>query len=147
MNARNPQYNANGSIDLEINHPKLGWILFTASSNDTEQFGKDIYNLAIAGEFGEIAEFVEVVLPDPPVLIPSRVSMRQARLALLSAGLLSQVNAAIDALPSPDKEAAQIQWEYSQEVNRNEPLVTHLANALNLTEAQLDDLFLKASTL
>lgn len=75
------------------------------------------------------------------------VTMRQARLALLQQGLLSQVQSAIDALPSPQKEAAQIEWDYSSEVHRNKPFVQTLGNALGLTEEQLDDLFLLASTL
>jgi hypothetical protein len=88
------------------------------------------------------------VEPEPlPPVIPSIVSMRQARLALLSAGLLQQVTAAIDSLPSPDKEAAQIEWEYSQEVNRNQSLVTLLASSLGLTEEDLDNLFTSASLL
>lgn len=32
---RNAKYLENGFIDCEINHPKLGWIPFTADRNDT----------------------------------------------------------------------------------------------------------------
>lgn len=89
--------------------------------------------------------------PEPadviPVHIPSIVSMRQARLALLQSGLLSSVDAAIASLPSPQKEAAQIEWEYSQEVHRDKELVGMLAPALGLNESQLDDLFTLAATL
>jgi hypothetical protein len=81
-----------------------------------------------------------------PKVIPAVISMRQARLALLSAGLLLKVNSAIDSLPSPEKEAAQIDWEYAQEVKRSDPLVQSLAIALELTEEDLDNLFLLAST-
>lgn len=74
------------------------------------------------------------------------VSMRQARRALLQQNLLSAVQPAIDSLPSPEKEAAQIDWEYAQEVKRSDPLVQSLAVALELTEEDLDNLFLLAST-
>ena len=80
----------------------------------------------------------------PLVSIPSVVTMRQARLALLQAGLLSLVESAIASMESP---AAQIEWDYSQEVNREQPLVKQLAEALNLTSDQLDNLFLEASKL
>jgi len=83
-------------------------------------------------------------LPEP---IPSVVTMRQARLALLGAGLLGSVADAIAALPSPQKEAATIEWEYSQEVHRNRAFVTTLAAALGLTDEQMDELFLAASKL
>ena len=58
MEAKNLQYNALGSIDMEINHPDYGWIPFTASIDDTEQLGKDLYTLAVAGELGVIADYV-----------------------------------------------------------------------------------------
>jgi hypothetical protein len=83
----------------------------------------------------------------PPAIVPQSVTMRQARLALLQAGLLSNVTSAINALPSPQKEAASIEWEYSQTVERNRGFVLLLGAALGLTETQLDDLFILASTL
>ena len=79
--------------------------------------------------------------------VPSSVTMRQARLALLGAGLLSGVDAAIDSLPSPQKEAARIEWEYSQEVQRHNGFVSVLVPILGLTEAQTDALFLVAEGL
>lgn len=79
--------------------------------------------------------------------VPPSVTMRQARLALLGIGLLDDVEAAIAALPSPQKEAATIQWEYSQEVQRSNGLVASLAPALGMTESQIDALFFAAAQL
>lgn len=79
--------------------------------------------------------------------VPQSVTMRQARLALLGAGLLPNVTTAINALASPQKEAAQIEWEYSQTVERNRAFVLLLGAALGLTSAQLDDLFRQAAAL
>ena len=84
--------------------------------------------------------------PEPPV-VPSAVTMRQARLALLGAGLLDDIDAAINSLPSPQKEAARIEWEYSQEVQRHNGFVSVLAPMLGLTEAQTDALFIAAAGL
>lgn len=85
---------------------------------------------------------------DPaPSTAPQEVTMRQARLALLGAGKLSAVDAAINALPEPQKTAARIEWEYSGTVRRNQPLVLALAPALGLTDAQLDALFVAAESL
>jgi hypothetical protein len=75
------------------------------------------------------------------------VTMKQARLALLNAGLLSQVESTIAGLPSPDKEAVSIQWEYSTTLRRSHSWVLALADALGLTESQLDDLFTTAESL
>lgn len=79
-----------------------------------------------------------------PDAVPFSVSMRQARLALLGAGMLTQVEAAINALPEPQRTAAKITWEYSTEVQRNFGLVPQMAAALGLTDAQIDALFIAA---
>lgn len=81
----------------------------------------------------------------PPAPPPSVVSMRQARLALLGAGLLPQVEAAFDQMDEPERSAVIIEWEYATELRRDHPLVASLAAALGLTEQQVDDLFIAAS--
>ena len=84
--------------------------------------------------------------PEPPY-VPTSVTMRQARLALLGAGLLASVDAAIDSLPSPQKEAARIEWEYATEVHRSSGLVPMMVEALGLDDAGLDALFVAAVVL
>lgn len=83
----------------------------------------------------------------PALQAPKRVTMRQARLVLLNAGLLSAVNTAIANMPGIEGEAARIEWDYSNEVVRNQPLTLSLASALGLTPEQMDALFVQASTL
>lgn len=80
---------------------------------------------------------------EPPTPIPSVVTMRQARLALLQLNLLGTVNTAIQTGAEADK----IAWEYATEVRRDDPLVVNMATALSLDEAALDGLFTLASTL
>ena len=79
--------------------------------------------------------------------VPAEVTMRQARLALLAAGKLDAVNAAINALPDPPKTAALIEWEYSNAVRRDSQFVALLGPALGLDAAGLDALFIAASKL
>lgn len=85
------------------------------------------------------------IIPDPGV--PQEVTMRQARLALLKSELLGLIAPTIAALPSPQKEEAEIEWEYAAIVQRNNGLVPTMGNALGLTEQQLDDMFILAATL
>lgn len=85
--------------------------------------------------------------PAPVVGVPSIVTMRQARLALLKGGLLAQVNTAVANMPGTAGDTARIEWEFSSTVERHWPLVQALGAALGLTEAQLDDLFRLAATL
>lgn len=94
-------------------------------------------------------EEVTAHLSPPPVDagVPRVVTMRQARLALLGAGLLQQVDLAIDALPEPQRSAARIEWDYSSEVHRDRAFVQQLGHALGLSDEQLDALFIQAAAL
>jgi len=80
----------------------------------------------------------------PPPGVPQSVTMRQARLALHAAGLLAGVDAAIAAMPEPDKTQAQITWEFAATVDRQFGMVPALAAAMGMTETQIDDLFIAA---
>ena len=83
----------------------------------------------------------------PPVPVITSVTMRQARLALLQQGLLTQVNNAVASMSGDQGDAARIEWEFSNTVDRNRPFVQALAASLGLTSQQIDDLFTLAATL
>lgn len=74
MEVRNLKRNKRNTIDCEINHPNYGWIPFTATPDDTEQLGKDIYAKAAAGDYGVVAEYVAPTLSNTQVsaMIASR---------------------------------------------------------------------------
>ena len=90
---------------------------------------------------------LDTIVVDRATLTPKSVTMRQARLALRARGLLSSVQPAIDALPADDREKAQIEWDYSNELLRNNPFVTLLGTALGLDSTAIDRLFVEASRL
>lgn len=79
--------------------------------------------------------------------IPRIVTMRQARLALLSAGMLPSVNSAIAAMTGTSGDAARVEWEYASDVVRDKVLVQSLAAGLGLSDDQLDELFTAAGAL
>ena len=76
--------------------------------------------------------------------VPQQVTMRQARLALLQAGLYATVNSTIANLTGDVGDAARIEWEYSQTVQRRYPLIETLSSVLSLSDEQLDALFIQA---
>lgn len=106
---------------------------------DGVEYQFDVIGDATIGEW--------VAPPPPPAPVPESVTMRQARLALLGAGKLALVDAAIDAQAEPLKSAARIEWEYSNEVQRHNGIVEMMGPALGLTSDQIDELFRVAATL
>jgi hypothetical protein len=80
----------------------------------------------------------------PPPWKPEQISMRQCRLVLLANGLLDSVQQFVD---QSGDEAAQIEWEYANDVHRQAPLTAVIAQFLGLDSDQMDALFLQGSQL
>jgi len=75
--------------------------------------------------------------------VPWVVEMAQARLALLSAGLLDTVESNLASM----SQSAQIEWEYRTTVRRDNALVAAMKTQLGWTDEQLDNLFIAAAQL
>lgn len=73
-------------------------------------------------------------------LIPKTITLRQARLYLLSIGLLDDLEDIIS-----QNRAYQIEWEYANSIERESPLVKILGETLNLGETAIDDMFMEAN--
>lgn len=56
MEIRNATDAGSGVILCEINHPKFGWIPFSARADDVEKTGREIYALAVAGDVAPMPE-------------------------------------------------------------------------------------------
>lgn len=83
-----------------------------------------------------------------PVVVPASITRAQAKLALLGAGLLDGVQAAIDAITDPvQRTAAQIEWDDRLTFDRSNPTLNALAAAMGLSTEQLDALFIAAAQL
>ena len=84
----------------------------------------------------------EVFALEPaPVFVPQQVTMRQARLELLSRDFLSGVNAVIAVAGR----GAQIEWEYASTVDRDNPVIAAVQQRQGMTDEQIDDLFREAA--
>lgn len=81
-------------------------------------------------------------IQDIAILIPKSITMRQARLYLLNLGLLDEV----EVIVSKNK-AWQIEWEYANEVLRTNQLISALQQSLNLSDIDVDTMFIEASKL
>lgn len=90
----------------------------------------------------------------PPTIEEERSSMpqlsaRQFRLGLVAGGIhTSQVDFAINQMvDGPEKNIAQIEWEYATVFARTHPLIDTLSAALGLTPEAVDTMWLNAVNL
>ena len=72
-----------------------------------------------------------------PLLVPAGIEMRQLRLYLLNAELLSTVNTEIG---KQTDEAIKIEWEYATMVLRESSLLSTIAEIIKLDSDGIDDL-------
>jgi len=81
--------------------------------------------------------------------VPPSISARQIRLWLINNGIqLSQVENAINNIQDPlIRETTKVEWEYAPYVERNHPMLGPLAQALGLTEQQIDTAFIQAQNI
>ncbi len=91
------------------------------------------------------------LLPEPePVqasVVPQSVSRAQGKLALIGAGLWPAAIAFVDGITDPAQKAyAEVALNDTQEWRRDSPFLASAA-ALDLSEAQLDTLFITAGGL
>lgn len=90
-----------------------------------------------------------VVEPAPEVgdPVPPQITRRQGRLALLYAGHLARVEAAMAAISDPvERMAAQIEYE-AETWERANPWIERTGAAIELTPEQIDELFITAASL
>lgn len=82
------------------------------------------------------------------IQVPQSVTKRQGRQQMILMGTIDQVQTAIDAISDPVQKAlVQSFWDDSSEYERNHPQMVQLAQAIGLTEDQLDDAFIAAAKL
>lgn len=81
------------------------------------------------------------------LIVPTSITRRQARLALLHAGKLSAVESAIATIADPTHQmAAQIEYENAT-WERGNPWIEQLGVQIGLTPADIDQLFITAANL
>ncbi len=111
------------------------------------------YSTIVADQAFIDAHFPDAeLLPEPePVqasVVPQSVSRAQGKLALIGAGLWPAAIAFVDGITDPAQKAyAEVALNDTQEWRRDSPFLASAAAALDLSEAQLDTLFITAGGL
>lgn len=85
----------------------------------------------------------QAVPPLAAIPIVPTMTLRQARLALLDAGVLDQAEDIIKTLSRPD----QIEWDYGDGIRGDSPIITALKEQLPMTDEQVGQLFLAGQSL
>jgi hypothetical protein len=116
------QYN---EVDFRLLFPQIN--LGELTSEKIAEYGYEFYEDVIEHEY----------------IIPSQISPRQARLALLQLNMLDTVEAALSAQPKQ----VQLEWEYATYVERCNPLVISLCQMLGMNDEEIDQLFILGSQL
>lgn len=128
--------------------------IYRLEKDDVAKTWVVVKDASLIKQFGFLLkDFPDVTPPElptyvpPPSKVPRAVTMRQARLALLRVGLLQSVADAVATAPGIEGDAARIEWEYAQEVRRDSAFLASLANAMRMTDAQIDALFTEGAAL
>ena len=93
------------------------------------------------GEYQKVSEKDKTT----ETIIPEKVTIRQAKLALLEYGILDEVDAILQSPNIPRK--TKIEWEYANEIERRWVDESGVLSYLGFEKEQLDELFLYASSL
>lgn len=96
-----------------------------------------------ATEIAALQAQIDQLQGQPPA---GSVTQRQFRLALLGLGVkASEIDAIIAKIPEATaQEAARIEWEWASVIDRNNPLVASMAQAMDKTDEDIDQLFAAA---
>lgn len=111
---------------------RAGWVNIT---------GQDVH-------IGDLYDGQTFTRPAPSVPVPAAVTRRQAKQALLLAGLLDDAETAINAIPDATERAlAMIFWNDADNFERANPLIAQIGGAIGLTSEEIDARFILAATL
>ena len=142
------QPTANGPVFPPVKGLEFVWARESRYPTDVPEFFgtcPDGANTQVEGVLGVLLQADWETMRDDEMRarnpVPQQVTMRQARLALLGAGLLDDVEVVIAAAGR----AAQLEWEYASTVDRDSPVIAVVQQQQAMTEAQIDDLFREAA--
>lgn len=143
FNWRNPRFTETGAIDVEIEHPQYGWIPFTATKDDTEIHGREIFEAAKSTAEPAIPRSSAQIRDAMPPL-----SSRQFWRAASSVGITkAAVLASVEASSIEDKEDILIEIAESSTVERLSPYIIEVAVLFGLDAQTLDSIWSWATTI
>jgi len=122
-------------IDLQDNQVSIDELL-------TESYVKPYFNFETRTFYEGATQ--EEINEANRALVPQEVQLWRIRTIIKLLQLETQIESAIDAMPEPTKTAATYIWKYGTTVERSSQTILLLQSAIQLTDEQVDDLFIQA---
>jgi hypothetical protein len=91
-------------------------------------------------------EYEEEIIPEAAI-VPFEVPTWRLRAILAISNLEQSVTDALDQLSDPQKTIAKKSWDFGSKTERSSPTVDFIKGVLNLTDAQVDDIFIHAGAI
>jgi len=80
--------------------------------------------------------------------IPESISQMKLRKQLIISGIsISSIDDLIQSLPQPNRDLIYTMWEYAAVFDRNNPELNAMAQMLQITSEQLDEIFINGNLL
>ena len=105
-------------------------------------------------EYSDLFEISKDELPayiqyvnTPALTVPDEVQLWRIRTILKLMQLETSIEQTLETLPEPSKTAANYIWNYGTTVERTSQTVLLLQSALQMTNEQVDDLFIQAEAI
>lgn len=81
-------------------------------------------------------------------IVPESISQMKLRKQLILSGIaISSIDALIQSLPQPNRDLIYTMWEYAVVFDRNNPELNAMAQMLNISSEQLDEIFINGNLL
>lgn len=85
---------------------------------------------------------------DLKIRAPQSVTIKQARLALIEAGLFEHIEQVIENETDVKlKQTLKTEWEYMLHLERDNALLSKVAKKVGISDMQIDELFIRAAEL
>jgi hypothetical protein len=108
------------------------------------------FHFAVIGQ-GVVSDVQDGDFPEAVITqaVPKSVTLKAARKAIILSGVgMADIDGALNTIPDQiTREIAKVDWEFSEAIERDSPLVFMMSQVLGLTSEQVDELFLSASNI
>ncbi|AYD00909.1 hypothetical protein [Neorhizobium sp. NCHU2750] len=144
MNFKAATYNQYGTIDMEVEHPDFGWIPFTASETDSEDYCRELFAAAVSTALPYVAPVYtdEERRAMMPALSARQFWMAAANIDIDKDVIVSAIKA--NMADGVDRKMMIAELE-SGSFERTNPTIIDVMELMSIPAAQVDDLWIWAA--